>query len=328
VSAPPAPRRRPPGGGAVPLRRRGEEACRPPAAAGWARGKCPDTLDPSIPPSLAARPSHSNVADTSVSADVPASLAGKVTGVGSSSSPGQQQQAGGGANATQVDGAAANATTAAAGGSGGGEDPGGSANSTSSDAASAPDASSSGAAPPPPASAAAPAPAPAPAVISSAPICACALQGIASSDCLRALDARCSEAGAAQDVKDACSQVSAATTSPDAAAALATYLAGQCFVGQSMDVSPCVIFKVGLGARRGGHGARRRQRAAGGIAAQPACGPPPGCKGARGEAAGDGAGASTRAPSPIYAFCQPRPAPRSLRTPLRTTRPRRGSPRA
>ena len=88
-----------------------------------------------------------------------------------------------------------------------------------------------------------PSPSPEPSPIADAPICACALQGIGSSDCLKALDARCGEPGAAPEVKDACGQVSLATTSADAAAKVAGFLANECFAGQATDEPPCVCFR-------------------------------------------------------------------------------------
>jgi hypothetical protein len=227
-----------------------------------ARGSQRGGLEASRPPHSPPPRPRSNLANTGVSGDVPASLAGKVSGVaGGGAAAGQAQNAtqagdqssgGGAANATAVGGGGDVANATAGGGGGGSGAP-------SSDAAASPampDASQS----PPAASA------PPPTVISDAPICACALQGVSSSDCLKALNARCSEAGAAQDVKDACAQVSSTTTNADAAAKLATFLAGQCFVGQGMDASPCVCFKVRRGAGVWGGGVRscpgRRLRAA------------------------------------------------------------------
>jgi hypothetical protein len=161
---------------------------------------------------------------------VPAGLAAKVTGVTAQPPPADAAPA---ANATgAAAAAAANATDAAAAG----------AAPPAADAPAA-DAPAAEAPAPPPAPAAAPAPPP-DAVISDAPICACALQGVSSSDCQKAIAARCAEP-AGDVARDACGNVTRAPSDPAAAATLASFLAAECFVGQGMQASPCVCFQVG-----------------------------------------------------------------------------------
>lgn len=120
--------------------------------------------------------------------------------------------------------------------------------------------------------------------ISDAPICACALQGVTSGDCLAALDARCAvDGGAAGAERQACESVSKATISTEAAATLASFLANQCFVGQGMDVSPCVCFQVrgsgapsaraGQAAALGAGGPRKGGAALNALAWRRPCGP-------------------------------------------------------
>jgi hypothetical protein len=86
------------------------------------------------------------------------------------------------------------------------------------------------------------------AAISSAPVCACALQGFASKECTEALDARCKEKGGDKEAKVACEAAPKAATNSTAAAVLASFLAGQCFEGQGLDVSPCQCYRVGTRA--------------------------------------------------------------------------------
>ncbi|GBF97025.1 hypothetical protein Rsub_09498 [Raphidocelis subcapitata] len=192
-----------------------------------------------------------NVANSGVAGDVPSSLSGKVSGVGGagSGSPGSMDGSSNATNSTSTSGQSGQQQQDAQKdqqqqGAQGSEQQQPEKQQQEQQQeqvqASSKEGDASKAASEPPAAGAQPSKT----KISDAPICACALQGVSSGDCLAALDTRCAaDAGPSGAEKEACDSVSKATISTDAAATLASFLAGECFVGQGMDVSPCVCFQ-------------------------------------------------------------------------------------
>lgn len=86
-------------------------------------------------------------------------------------------------------------------------------------------------------------PVPAPTVISSAPICSCALRGFGSQDCTGALANVCRGA----EPPAVCAFTSSVMNDTAAATAMGQYLADTCFKGQNMDTSICTCVQNLLG---------------------------------------------------------------------------------